>query len=132
MSFSFIFKTGRQALDAVSETYAPSKTASTSRIRKNGLICMGIGALCFLAAGSFMFILPQSSIVMFPILFGYAFMIVGAYRVVMGKNPEPAYPGEVSVQRIFFGVGTIVFVHWTLMGLVYLGEFLYTFLKKNF
>ena len=132
MAFSTIFKFGRQALDAVSETFAPSKAATTPQIRKNGLACIGIGVLCFVASGALIAVFPKSSIVLLPVLMAYAFIIVGAYRVVMGKNPEPAYPGELSVQRVAFGVGTIVFLFGTLMGLAYLGEFLYAFLKKNF
>lgn len=66
---------------------------------------------------------------MLPAVLSYAFVIVGAYRAVLGKTPESAHPGELSIKRIAFAVVTIVFLFVALGGLMYLGNFLYELLQ---
>jgi hypothetical protein len=67
---------------------------------------------------------------MLPVMLSYAFMIVGGYRAVLGKTPEPSYPGEVSFKRVAFGVGTMVAVMGALVGLLFLANFIYELAKR--
>lgn len=130
MQPSSIFRSGERALDAVSESFSPRRGASSAEIRKNGLLCLGIGLLGFLISGSLIFVAPGTpALAMLPALLSYAFMIVGAYRAVLGKTPEPSHPGELSLKRIAFAVVTIVFLFSSLGGLMYVGNFLYELLQ---
>ncbi|MFZ6873712.1 hypothetical protein ACO0LF_16760 [Undibacterium sp. Di27W] len=129
MQLLSILHGGAKALDAVSESFAPKPGASSSDIRKNGLLCLAIGLLCVFLSISLIFVKPMiPALMMLPILLSYAFMIVGAYRAIFGKTPKPAYPGELSIKRVSFAVITIVFFFGAIAGLVSLGSWLYELL----
>jgi hypothetical protein len=126
-----ILRSGSRALDAVSESFSPSHNATSAQVRRNGLLCLGIGLFCFVTGGSLIFVFPkQPAVAMLPVMLSYAFMIVGGYRAVLGKTPEPSYPGEVSFKRVAFGVGTMVAVMGALVGLLFLANFIYELAKR--
>ncbi len=128
---STILRSGSKALDAVSESFSPSRDATSAQIRLNGLLCLGIGLICFVTGGSLIFAFPTQPVVaMLPAMLSYAFMVVGGYRAVLGKTPEPSYPGEVSFKRVVFGVGTMIAVVGALLGLVFFVSFIYEFSQR--
>ncbi len=125
-----IFRVGSKALNAVSESFAPRRGATSPEIRRNGLLCLGIGLLCFMLGGALVMASPANpGLALVPVMFSYAFMIVGAYRAVLGKTPEPEHPGELSIKRIGFGIMTIVLLFAALFCLMYVGIYLYEHLR---
>lgn len=117
MHWTSIQNSGLKAVDAVTDSFAPARDVTARQIRKNGLMCFGIGLLCFAIGGAVLFTMPvYSTLPMLPMLMGYAFIIVGSYRAVMGKIPAPAHPGEMSLARIGFAVATLVAVFATFIG----------------
>jgi hypothetical protein len=130
MTLAILVRAGARALDAVSDSFAPTRGASSSQIRRNGLLCLGIGIVCFVLTCGLIFVAPtQPMLALLPVFLAYAFMVVGAYRAVFGKTPEPAHPGELSFQRVAFAVGTIVVVFAAIFGLMFLGNLLYEHMK---
>lgn len=132
MQLFSLLRNGEKALDAVTESFSPRPGATFPEIRKNGLLCLGIGLPCFALGSSLIFaMLKTPGLAMLPILLSYAFMIVGAYRAVFGKTPEPAHPGELSIKRVFFAVIAIVFLYGAIVSLTYLGTLLYELLHAG-
>ena len=123
---STIFKFGGQALDAVSESFSPSRGATARMIRRNGLACLGVGLVCFALGGALIYTLRSATVAMLPIMLAYAFMVVGAYRAILGKTPEPAHSGEISLKRIAFGITTVVLIFAALFGLIFLCVYIYS------
>jgi len=129
MSLRYLTWAGGKAVDVVSESFSPSKNATSAQIRRNGLYCLGLGLLCFAASMGVMFTLNApglEKLVMLPIFLGYALLIVGAYRAVLGKTPEPEHPGEASLLRIVFGVATLVVVFGALIGFIMLADWIFS------
>jgi hypothetical protein len=123
---SSFFQAGNRALDAVSTSFAPPEDATSASIRRNGALCVGIGVLCFALGAAIIAIVPSLPIAaMLPIFAGYAFIVVGAYRAIMGKTPKPEYPDELSMGRIAFAIAAIVLVFGALIGLAALADVLF-------
>src|SRR5262252_2870231 len=116
-----IAEAGNRALDAVTESFSPRPGASPRDVRVNGAICVGIGFLCMASLLGGIYVLggllknPDSHAMMFlllPAFLGYAFLIVGGYRLVFGVSVK-ATADEVSLFRILFGVLWILFLFAT-------------------
>jgi hypothetical protein len=119
MNFHTILSTGGKAIDSVTNSFAPPSNATKAQIRKNGLVCVGIGLLSFVIGGGILFALSKGeTVALLPIFLGYAFIVVGAYRAVFGKTPAPAHTGEMSITRIGFAVLAIVLAMVSLVGFV--------------
>ena len=101
------------------ELFRPPADATSGRIRKNGALGMLAGAVLFAAAIAAMVALGKSGVdvsrsgrlslaLVFP---GLAFMIVGGFRVIAGREPEDAS----SLRRIGLGVAGALFSLVTLL-----------------
>ncbi len=100
-------------------TFSPAASASAATIRINGLICVAIGMLCVALFGAVLLVSHASpGLLMVPSLLAYAFFTVGGYRIIRGKEPAPAYPGELSWSRILIGCVSVVFCCATLIGII--------------
>lgn len=111
-------------LDSVSASFSPSPAATTRDVRINGAITVAAGIFCFVAYGLSMFLLPTSDLALklgfVPTMAGYAFLLVGGYRLVFGVSAT-ARPHEImSLKRIAFGVTWVIFVFGVLVGMAYL------------
>jgi len=87
---------------------------------------VGLGLVCFAVGGVAMALSPaRVQLVAAPAMAGYAFLIVGAYRVFFGRGPKAESPLEVSLTRVIFGVLSVLFVVSTILGLAELIDFLF-------
>lgn len=110
MQLKTIISVGDRALDAVSESFSPRVGASPKEVRINGAICVGIGIFFFACFGAVSLTYSSNAVLILPVMMGYAFVIVGGYRLVFGASAK-ASPYEVmSLSRILFGVAWIVLV----------------------
>ncbi|WP_073217232.1 hypothetical protein [Massilia sp. CF038] len=84
-------------------------------------MCVLIGMFC--VAISFGLVVTTKSASRFflvPGLIAYAFFAVGGYRVIRGKEPAAAHPGDVSISRIFIGILSILFCFATVIGMAFI------------
>ncbi len=110
-------------LDGVSESFSPDPAASAREVRINGVIAVAAGIACFAFAGLTLLLLHDQKLALkagfAPAMAGYAFSLVGGYRLVFGAIAK-ADPYEVmSFTRIAFGVVWVVFVFGLLVGAMY-------------
>jgi hypothetical protein len=112
-------RTAQRALDAVTESFSPDQGASPRRVRINGAICISVGIVCFAATGMGLWLAPTvPTLLLLPAVLAYAFMIVGSYRLITGKTPTPMHAGEVSLNRVLFGIVSVIAAVSALLGLV--------------
>ena len=116
-------KAGTFALDAVSESFSPRTGSTSKEVRINGAICVGVGILCFacfIPIALFVGADKTAKLFLLPSLLGYAFSLVGGYRLVFGATPK-ADPHEVmSYKRILFGVAWVLLLFGLPIGLAFL------------
>lgn len=122
-SLDTILKSTGLALDAVTESFSPSPGSDSRKVRINGLICVLIGVVCFASCGLCMaFFRSAPQIVLLPSLLGYAFVAVGGYRVIRGKEPKAQYSAEVSWPRVLLGMFSVIFCFALFIGTVFVLE----------
>lgn len=116
-------KAGAFALDAVSESFSPRAGSTSKEVRINGAVCVGVGIscfACFIPMALFLNADQTAKLFLLPSLLGYAFTLVGGYRLVFGATPK-ADPYEVlSYKRILFGVAWVLLLLGLPIGLAYL------------
>ncbi len=112
------------ALGAASTAFAPPADATSRQVRVSGAITVGIGACCFAVGGLVLMFLqhqPQWMKAAFlPIVAGYAFFLVGGYRLAFGKSAKAGLYETTSFKRIAFGVLWMVFIFGVLIGGIWL------------
>jgi hypothetical protein len=121
-------------LEGVRETMSPPRSATSREIRVNGALCvlaavLVLGFSCILlfsaqAASSFK-VRQFPIVLLIPSLLFYVLTIVGGYRVLVGKSPEPAYPGEVSLKRVAYGIASTLLVCALIFGLLAIGAYFF-------
>jgi uncharacterized membrane protein YfcA len=119
-SIGSIVRATESALDAVTESFSPSPGANSKTVRINGLVCVLVGVVCFALCGvciAFFRTAPQ--VALLPSLLGYAFIAVGGYRVIRGKEPKAQYSAEVSWPRVFLGMFSVIFCFALFIGMVF-------------
>jgi prolipoprotein diacylglyceryltransferase len=130
VTFGFFGAVGRFSV----ELLRPPAGATSGRIRKSGALGMLVGAALVVVAIAVEFALARagtdvsksgriSLTLVFP---GLAFMIVGSFRVIAGREPDDAS----SFRRIALGVAGAVFSLVLLMVLLVGGAVLYEAIAK--
>jgi hypothetical protein len=118
-AFQSLFSVANRSLDAVALSFAPAASASASAIRINGAICIAIGMLCMALFGAIVLAFQATpGMLIMPSLLAYACFTVGGYRVIRGKEPAAAHPGELSWSRILMGCVSVVFCCSLLIGMI--------------
>jgi hypothetical protein len=124
--FHKLLSFGEQVLAAVQHTFSPPRNASSREVRVNGALCLLAAFLVLVAAGLLMVVMsalmPARSqavmaVLIAPAMLFYALSIFGGYRLLVGKTPEPAYPGEVSFKRVAYGISSVLMMFALVLGL---------------
>ncbi len=127
MNLKIFFSLSGRALDSALTSFSPRKEATSKEIRTNGALCTGIGFLCFILCIPLMYLLnsgASAKLMFLPAMLGYAFIVVGGYRLVFGKKLEAETPYDTSLTRILFGVGWIVLCFGLFIGLAFMLDIL--------
>jgi hypothetical protein len=113
------------SLDAVSQSFAPSPSATSKTVRINGAACILLGMVCVAVFGAAILLLrAPASLLLFPSFLAYAFFTIGGYRLIRGKEAAVQYPGEISLARIALGCLSVVFCFGLLIGMVWIASVL--------
>ena len=107
------------ALTAVSETFAPKQGATSRQVRINGALCIVVAFVCFGATFGLMLIFGKvvpPAVLAVPVLFMYASLIVGGYRLFFGVSAKADDGPLRSLARIAFGIAWIVVLFGSLIG----------------
>ena len=105
-------------IDPVLNSFSPHHEAARSEIRKNGLICVGFGALSLAVGAGLLLTMRRPGLLpALPIAVGYALIGIGAYRALMGKASEPGDSGELSPLRVLIAAVAIAVVFTGFFGL---------------
>jgi hypothetical protein len=132
--FRSLLRYGELGLDGVRESISPPPNATSRQIRGNGALCILAAILVMSLMGLFYFsvsaILPGGVqqipvVAVVPVFLFYALTIIGGYRLLVGKSPEPAYPGEVSLKRVAYGIGSTLLVFTLIFGLLAIGAYFF-------
>ena len=115
MTLGWLLRTSQTALHAAKETFGPSCRATPRQVRTSGAITVALGLLFFCAGAAVPVIVPGEMALrwaVMPSLAGYAFIVVGGYRVLMGQSPEASpeaspEPGA-SLRRIRVAIAAVV------------------------
>ena len=111
MKIGWLLRISRAALHAAKDTLGPPGGSSQAQVRKNGAITAGLGLLLFCAATPILFFVPGEAALkvgVIPCLAGYAFVVVGGYRVLLGRSPVEKGGVDASVKRILAGIAAVV------------------------
>lgn len=110
LPFKIVQRTGQFALDVVRDTIAPPCEATSRSIRRNGLLCILLGVVCFGITAGLAVLFPKvPPILLIPVMLAYALFAVGGYRMIRGKEPSPLHTAEISFDRVFLGIASILF-----------------------
>jgi len=129
--FRAIVRPAERILEAVRTSFAPRKDATSREIRLNGLICLcaALGAMAVVGLLIWIssLVLPSNArvspeVVLVPALAFYVLTRFGGYRLLVGKSPEPAGPGEVSPKRILFGIASVLMVFALVLGIAVIAQ----------
>lgn len=124
-TFSSIVRSTQLSLNAVTSSFSPPAEANSSTLRKNGFICLLIGVACFGLSGiAIAAFRANLNLALLPSLLGYAFIAVGGYRVIRGKESKAQYSAEVSWTRVLLGMFSVIFCFSVFIGLVIILEWL--------
>lgn len=116
---------GESIIDPVLSSFAPRHDATRPEIRKNGLVCLGFGALSFAIGAGLLLTLRRPGLVpALPLAIGYVLIGVGAYRALLGKASEPGDAGELSPLRVLIAACAIAAVFAGFFGLLRLARHL--------
>lgn len=123
---------GERVLTGVQHSFSPPKDATSRQVRVNGALCLLAAIGVLLIAGLLMIVasslLPgrtqvAMSVLLVPSLIFYALAIFGGFRLLVGKSPEPAYPGEVSFKRVAYGILSILMVFALVLGIAAIADY---------
>jgi hypothetical protein len=115
MTYGMFRRVGEAAL----ELFRPPVDATSARVRRSGALGLAFGLVLFVISIAILVALDKAGVdlavpqrlilmVVFP---GLAFMIVGGYRVIAGREPEQAS----SLRRIALGVAGGLFAFFLLI-----------------
>jgi hypothetical protein len=111
MTLGWLLRTSQTALRAAMETFRPSCGAAPLQVRKSGAITVAVGLIFFCISVAVLVFLRGDialRVAAMPSLAGYAFIIVGGYRVLMGRSPEASTEQGASMQRILVAIAAVV------------------------
>jgi hypothetical protein len=111
MTLGWLLRTSQTALHAAEETFRPSCGATPLQVRRNGAITVAVGLLFFCISGAVLVVLPGDTALRaaaMPSLAGYAFIVVGGYRVLTGRSPEASAAPGASMKRILVAIAAAV------------------------
>jgi hypothetical protein len=129
--FDRILGHGERILAAVQHSFSPPRTATSREVRVNGALCLLAAFLVLIATGlvfyAMLAFLPSRTqgimaVVLAPALVFYALSLFGGYRLLVGKSPEPAYPGEMSFKRIAYGIASVLMMCTLVLGLAAIAD----------
>ena len=132
--FRQLLRYSELVLDGVKKSMSPPPGATSREIRANGAICILAAILVMAVAAILIFSVQTVSsftvqqfpvVLLIPSLLFYVLTIVGGYRLLVGKSPEPAYPGEVSLKRIAYGIASILLVLALVVGVAAIAEYFF-------
>ena len=111
MTLGWLLRTSQTALHAAKESFGPSCGATPRQVRTSGAITVALGLLFFCAGAAVPVIVPGEMALrwaVMPSLAGYAFIVVGGYRVLMGQSPEASAEPGASLRRIRVAIAAVV------------------------
>jgi hypothetical protein len=129
--FRRLFSVADTAIDAVGATFAPPADATSRQIRVNGALCIAAALGCLVAFGALAwgwhrlfpeYGPPSPKLVIVPAIAFYVLTMFGTYRLIVGKSPQPRYPGEISLKRVMFAIASILMVFATLVGIGFIAD----------